>query len=340
MALVHGPSDMMLGQAARRLGPADPPLSKWLALERCAKTPTNRLAISDLSSATNVVVPKWGHRTDGFQGFAGLGSADCDSAVSSRRGTSELENCKPETWSPAPQPDTINGIKARPGGVLASGRHAAVWCFADVPYRLQAPVHPRRMGMRRLRPRRCRTSTVSTGRRSGLTRRTQDAEDLVQETYLKAFRAATQFERGTNLKAWLFTILHNTFRNMRRHDGRNPVDVNSEVRRAALSTRRPTSRRRSSCSRARRSTPICRRRWMRCPTRSARRSGCGTSRSSPYADIARMLDVPIGTVMSRISRGRRMLYERLAAAEGGGAQRGDPVAREFRGMWSSGIEHG
>ena len=62
-----------------------------------------------------------------------------------------------------------------------------------------------------------------------LTRRPQDAEDLVQDTYLKAFRASKQFERGTNLKAWLFTILHNTFRNMRRHDGRNPVDVNSET---------------------------------------------------------------------------------------------------------------
>src|SRR5690349_20976280 len=61
-----------------------------------------------------------------------------------------------------------------------------------------------------------------------LTRRTQDAEDLVQDTFLKAFRSAHQFERGTNLKAWLFTILHNTYRNMRRHDGRSPVDVDSE----------------------------------------------------------------------------------------------------------------
>ena len=72
-----------------------------------------------------------------------------------------------------------------------------------------------------------------------LTRRPQDAEDLVQDTYLKAFRASQQFERGTNLKAWLFTILHNTFRNMRRHDGRNPVDVNSEtVEQAADAGRR------------------------------------------------------------------------------------------------------
>src|SRR5688572_3934335 len=67
-----------------------------------------------------------------------------------------------------------------------------------------------------------------------LTRRGADAEDLVQDTYLKAFRSAHQFEAGTNLKAWLFTILHNTFRNNRRHDGRSPVDVDSEaVERAA-----------------------------------------------------------------------------------------------------------
>jgi len=62
-----------------------------------------------------------------------------------------------------------------------------------------------------------------------LTRRPADAEDLVQETYLKAFRASAQFERGTNLKAWLFTILHNTFRNLRRHDVRSPIDVDSET---------------------------------------------------------------------------------------------------------------
>src|ERR1700741_2106745 len=56
-----------------------------------------------------------------------------------------------------------------------------------------------------------------------LTRNPQDAEDVVQDTYLKAFRASSQFERGTNLKAWLFTILHNTFRNLRRHEGRSPI---------------------------------------------------------------------------------------------------------------------
>ncbi len=67
-----------------------------------------------------------------------------------------------------------------------------------------------------------------------LTRSPSDAEDLVQDTYLKAFRASGQFRPGTNLKAWLFTILQNTFRNLRRDRGRDPVDVDSEaVERAA-----------------------------------------------------------------------------------------------------------
>ena len=69
-----------------------------------------------------------------------------------------------------------------------------------------------------------------------LTRNPADAEDLVQETYLKAFRHAGRFERGTNLKAWLFTILHNTFRNQRRDSARQPVNVDSEAVERAQST--------------------------------------------------------------------------------------------------------
>src|SRR5213082_3860868 len=62
-----------------------------------------------------------------------------------------------------------------------------------------------------------------------LTRVPADAEDLVQETYLKAFRAADRFEPGTNLRAWLFTILHNTALNRVRDRARDTVSVDSEV---------------------------------------------------------------------------------------------------------------
>src|SRR5919197_1867636 len=73
----------------------------------------------------------------------------------------------------------------------------------------------------------CLGALYSTALR--LTRVPADAEDLVQETYLKAFRAADRFEPGTNLRAWLFTILHNTARNRVRDRARDTVAVDSEA---------------------------------------------------------------------------------------------------------------
>lgn len=145
-----------------------------------------------------------------------------------------------------------------------------------------------------------------------LTRKPADAEDLVQDTYLKAFRSAHQFEPGTNLKAWLFTILHNTFRNMRRHDGRSPVDVDSEaVERAASdgpvdqSPEQILSRRTldADLQAALDALPEAFRQavWLR------------DVEELSYAEMAQVLDVPIGTVMSRISRGRRALSDGLQA---------------------------
>ncbi len=149
-----------------------------------------------------------------------------------------------------------------------------------------------------------------------LTRRPAEAEDLVQETYLKAFRAAGQFERGTNLKAWLFTILHNTFRNMRRHDARNPVDVDSEAIEQAADRS------------AQDQTPeqILTRATLDADLQAALDALPDAFREAvwlrdveefSYAEIADMADVPIGTVMSRISRGRRLLYERLSRTRAG-----------------------
>src|ERR1700740_1179911 len=62
-----------------------------------------------------------------------------------------------------------------------------------------------------------------------LTRAPADAEDLVQDTYLKAFRAADSFEPGTNLRAWLYTILHNTAPSRARDRARDNVTVDSET---------------------------------------------------------------------------------------------------------------
>lgn len=145
-----------------------------------------------------------------------------------------------------------------------------------------------------------------------LTRRAADAEDLVQDTYLKAFRAAHQFEPGTNLKAWLFTILHNTFRNIRRHDGRNPVDVDSEaVERAASDGPADQS-----------PEQILSRRTLDVDLQAALDALPDAFRQAvwlrdveelSYAEMATVLDIPIGTVMSRISRGRRALAEGLQA---------------------------
>ena len=144
-----------------------------------------------------------------------------------------------------------------------------------------------------------------------LTRRAQDAEDLVQETYLKAFRASKQFERGSNLKAWLFTILHNTYRNMRRHDGRNPVDVNSETVEQAVDLAGADQSPEQILTRATLDVDL-QEALDALPEAFRQAVWLRDVEEFAYAEIAAMLEIPIGTVMSRISRGRRMLYERLA----------------------------
>ena len=75
-----------------------------------------------------------------------------------------------------------------------------------------------------------------------LTRNADRAQDLVQDTYLKAIRARRSFADGTNLKAWLFTILQNTWRNRQRDGARSRVDFDSEaVERSADSATTPVA---------------------------------------------------------------------------------------------------
>jgi RNA polymerase sigma-70 factor (ECF subfamily) len=149
-----------------------------------------------------------------------------------------------------------------------------------------------------------------------LTHHPADAEDLVQETYLKAFRAANRFEPGTNLRAWLFTILHNTARNRARDRARDTVAIDSDVVDRAADAPAPGSR--ASAPETPESALL---RDVLAPDLQAAMDALpDTFRQAvwlrdveefSYAEIAEMLEIPIGTVMSRISRGRRSLFEYL-----------------------------
>jgi RNA polymerase sigma-70 factor (ECF subfamily) len=142
-----------------------------------------------------------------------------------------------------------------------------------------------------------------------LTRNASDAEDLVQDTYVKAFRAAKQFKPGTNLKAWLFTILHNTFRNQRRDSGRDPVEVDSERLESAAPADPAAGPEAELLRNALDADLQAALDALPEPFREA--VWARDVDEFSYAEIAEMLGIPPGTVMSRISRGRRMLYDSL-----------------------------
>ncbi|TME63681.1 MAG: sigma-70 family RNA polymerase sigma factor [Chloroflexi bacterium] len=150
-----------------------------------------------------------------------------------------------------------------------------------------------------------------------MTRSEADAEDLVQETYIRALRFRAQFTPGTNLKAWLFRILTNTFINAYRKRARAPettelddVDEFSLYRR--MSAERPAS-----------SSPDPEREFLDGIVSSEvtdaleelpekfRTTVLLDVEGFSYKEIAEMLEIPIGTVMSRLHRGRKFLQQRL-----------------------------
>jgi RNA polymerase sigma-70 factor (ECF subfamily) len=148
-----------------------------------------------------------------------------------------------------------------------------------------------------------------------MTRNSADAEDLVQETYLKAYRSFGSFETGTNLRAWLFRILTNTFINTYRAKQRRPIESDlGEIEDLYMYRRLPSLGTTRSAEdqlfdlftddevkEALESLPEN----FRMPVLLADVEGFS------YKEIAEMLDVPIGTVMSRLHRGRKGMQKRL-----------------------------
>jgi RNA polymerase sigma-70 factor (ECF subfamily) len=152
-----------------------------------------------------------------------------------------------------------------------------------------------------------------------LTRVPADAEDLVQETYLKAFRAADTFSPGTNMRAWLFTILHNAARNRARDRARDTVAIDSDIVDRAADAPPPAGHLAGAGE-----TPetLLLREMLAPELQAAIDELPDTFRQAvwlrdveefSYAEIAEMLQIPVGTVMSRISRGRRLLFDKLRA---------------------------
>ncbi len=150
-----------------------------------------------------------------------------------------------------------------------------------------------------------------------MTRSEADAEDLVQETYIRAFRFREQFTPGTNLKAWLFRILTNTFINTYRRRRAQPeftelddVDEFSLYRRmaggpAASASPDPESEFLNGIVDTEVKDALA-----ELPEKF-RSVVLLDVEGFSYKEIAEMLGIPIGTVMSRLHRGRKFLQKRL-----------------------------
>lgn len=148
-----------------------------------------------------------------------------------------------------------------------------------------------------------------------LTRNPTDAEDLVQETFLRAFRGFHQFQPGTNLKAWLYRILTNTFINSYRKKQREPQTVSDEevedwylYSKMADEGFEPSAE--TSVIEALPDEDV-QQALSSLPEQFRVAVLLADVEGFSYKEIAEMTGVPIGTVMSRLHRGRKALEKRL-----------------------------
>ena len=151
-----------------------------------------------------------------------------------------------------------------------------------------------------------------------MTRNPADAEDLVQETFLKAYRAYDTFTEGTNLKAWLYRILTNTYINRYRKAQRRPTETDLDDVEDMYLYRRMGAEESADLSRSAEDALLdglvesdikeaveALPEHFRLPVLLADLEGFS------YKEIAEILDIPIGTVMSRLHRGRKQLQRTL-----------------------------
>jgi RNA polymerase sigma-70 factor (ECF subfamily) len=148
------------------------------------------------------------------------------------------------------------------------------------------------------------------------TKNPEDARDLVQDTYLKAFSSFHQFEEGTNLRAWLYRVLTTTFINTYRKGQRQPQLTNGELEdwQVAEAQSHTSDLGKSAEVEALENLPDSdiKRALQEIPEDFRIAVYLADVEGFSYKEIAEIVGVPSGTVMSRLHRGRKLLREKLA----------------------------
>lgn len=159
-----------------------------------------------------------------------------------------------------------------------------------------------------------------------MTRNPADAADLVQETFVKAYAAFGQFQQGTNLKAWLYRILTNTFINLYRKNQRNPYqgtidDLEDWQLGNAQSATATTTRSAEAEAIDHLPDSAVKDALQSIPEDFRLAVYFADVEGFSYQEIADIMKTPVGTVMSRLHRGRKLLRELLASYATSGAQK-------------------
>ena len=161
-----------------------------------------------------------------------------------------------------------------------------------------------------------------------LSRDSNDAEDLVQETYLKALRSFASFQSGTNFRAWIFQILRNTFLSSRsKLERRMTVAMESEEDGAGLAVENVTP---ETILMNRTNSQLLQRAIDDLPVHYREALLLCEVEEMSYQEIAGILSIPVGTVMSRLARARRAIRASIGSASAASASAEGLSTRNIR----------